>query len=84
MVAELCQERHVAIDLENHSFRSFHGFTCLMQLSSRTKDWVVDVLALRGAVGPALAPLMADTGVVKVRLAIGGWRLGWLGASWGG
>jgi hypothetical protein len=46
--------------------RSFQGFTCLMQLSSRTKDWVVDCLALRNQLGPALAPIFADPSVVKV------------------
>ena len=29
--------------------RSFQGFTCLMQLSSRSADYVVDCLALRWA-----------------------------------
>lgn len=46
--------------------RSFQGFTCLLQLSSRTTDYVVDGLALRGCLGRALAPLMADPGVLKV------------------
>eukprot|EP00955_Chlamydomonas_euryale_P044983 353025-Chlamydomonas_euryale.AAC.3 len=32
MAAALRSARHVAIDLENHSFRSFQGFTCLMQV----------------------------------------------------
>jgi len=33
------------VDLENHSFRSFEGFLCLMQLSTRTHDFVIDTLA---------------------------------------
>ena len=36
-----------AIDLEYHSYRSFLGFTCLMQISTRTEDYVVDTLELR-------------------------------------
>lgn len=46
--------------------RSFQGFTCLLQVSTRAADWLVDALALRRAIGPALASLMADPGVVKV------------------
>jgi ribonuclease D len=39
--------REIAIDLEHHAARSFQGFTCLMQLSTREKDWVIDTIALR-------------------------------------
>jgi hypothetical protein len=46
--------------------RSFQGFSCLLQLSTRSADWVVDCLALRGQLGPALAPLLADSAVEKV------------------
>ncbi|KAG1674311.1 hypothetical protein FOA52_013500 [Chlamydomonas sp. UWO 241] len=66
MAAELAGERHVAIDLENHSFRSFQGFTCLMQVSTRSSDYIVDVLALRPHIGPALAGVFHDPAVVKV------------------
>lgn len=31
--AMLCQAREIAIDLEQHSYRSFQGFVCLMQAS---------------------------------------------------
>ena len=46
--------------------RSFQGFTCLLQLSTRSADWLVDTLALRPLIGPALAGLFADPCVVKV------------------
>lgn len=46
--------------------RSFQGFTCLLQLSTRRADWLVDALALRRLIGPALAPVFTDPGVVKV------------------
>jgi exosome complex exonuclease RRP6 len=36
------------------------GFCCLMQLSTRAEDFLVDVLALRPHVGPILAPVFAD------------------------
>lgn len=38
----------------------------MLQLSTREADWVVDTLALRDQLGPALAPLLADPGVEKV------------------
>ena len=43
--------------------RSFQGFCCLMQLSTRTADYLVDVIALRSIVGPVLAPIFADAKV---------------------
>eukprot|EP01116_Phalansterium_solitarium_P020725 TRINITY_DN619_c0_g1_i1.p1 TRINITY_DN619_c0_g1~~TRINITY_DN619_c0_g1_i1.p1 ORF type:complete len:857 (-),score=388.24 TRINITY_DN619_c0_g1_i1:349-2919(-) len=64
--AELENEPAVAVDLEHHSLRSFQGFTCLMQLSSRRKDYLVDTLKLRSHVGRCLRPLFADGSVVKV------------------
>lgn len=52
--------------LAHHARSSFQGFTCLMQISTRTQDWLVDTLALRSQIGPALAALCADPTVVKV------------------
>mmetsp|Transcript_17504 Transcript_17504/g.45863 ORF Transcript_17504/g.45863 Transcript_17504/m.45863 type:complete len:282 (-) Transcript_17504:2595-3440(-) len=66
MASELQGEQHIAVDLEHHSYRSFQGFTCLMQLSSRTKDYIVDTLALRQQVGPALIGIFANPATVKV------------------
>ncbi|GAB0497004.1 hypothetical protein MMPV_008327 [Pyropia vietnamensis] len=50
----------LAVDLEAHSTRTFQGFTCLIQISSREEDLVLDALALRGSLGRALHPLFAD------------------------
>lgn len=36
-----------AVDLEHHSYRSFMGITCLMQISTGEKDYLIDTLALR-------------------------------------
>ncbi|TFK69512.1 hypothetical protein BDN72DRAFT_767808 [Pluteus cervinus] len=44
-----CQE--IAVDLEWHGYRTYRGFLCLMQLSTRDGDWVVDVLSLRQVQG---------------------------------
>ncbi|KAL2919654.1 exosome nuclease subunit [Polyrhizophydium stewartii] len=37
----------IAVDLEHHDYRSFQGFTCLIQISTRSEDFVVDALSLR-------------------------------------
>lgn len=50
MNAHICDSRNVhevAVDLEHHSYRSFLGFVCLMQVSTRTRDFLVDTLTLR-------------------------------------
>lgn len=44
---KLQEVREIAIDLEAHQYRSFQGFTCLMQLSTRSEDYIIDTLALR-------------------------------------
>jgi exosome complex exonuclease RRP6 len=47
LVALLDKEEEFAVDLESHSYRSFQGFTCLMQISTRKEDFVIDTLSLR-------------------------------------
>ncbi|KAF0714057.1 Aste57867_4071 [Aphanomyces stellatus] len=47
MVAALQTADLLAVDLENHSYHSFQGFLCLMQISTWDCDWLVDTLALR-------------------------------------
>lgn len=62
----LRSEPCIAVDLEHHSFRSYQGLTCLIQISSRHEDLVIDALALRGAIPAALGPIFADPKIVKV------------------
>lgn len=47
MLDKLRGAKEIAIDLEYHSYRSFYGFVCLMQISTREEDWIVDTLKLR-------------------------------------
>ncbi|GAK67481.1 exosome complex exonuclease rrp6 [Moesziomyces antarcticus] len=35
----------IAIDLEHHSYRTYQGIVCLMQLSTRWGDWIIDTLS---------------------------------------
>lgn len=41
-------EKEFAVDVEHHSYRSFQGITCLVQISTRTQDFVIDAIKLRG------------------------------------
>lgn len=47
LVYELRDANEVAVDVEHHSYRSFQGISCLIQLSTRTKDYIIDGLKLR-------------------------------------
>ena len=66
MAHHLSSVDEIAVDLEHHSFRSFQGFTCTIQVSTRRRDFVVDALALRSEIRAALGPCMADAAKLKV------------------
>ncbi|NWI12298.1 EXOSX protein, partial [Crypturellus soui] len=58
-----CKE--FAVDLEHHSYRSFLGLTCLMQISTRTEDFIIDTLELRSDMN-ILNETFTDPAIVKV------------------
>nr|XP_020637831.1 exosome component 10 [Pogona vitticeps] len=58
-----CKE--FAVDLEHHSYRSFLGLTCLLQISTRTEDFIIDALELRGDLYILNEPF-TDPKIVKV------------------
>ncbi|XP_077370820.1 exosome complex component 10 isoform X1 [Festucalex cinctus] len=47
MNEKLNEVSEFAVDLEHHSYRSFLGITCLMQISTREQDFIIDTLELR-------------------------------------
>lgn len=47
LCATLATVTELAVDLEHHDYRSFQGITCLMQISTREDDYVIDTLELR-------------------------------------
>jgi len=67
MLTKLKNATEIAVDLEHHSYRSYSGFLCLLQLSDRNEDWVVDLLAVREEV-EALNEVFTDPNIVKVCL----------------
>lgn len=65
IIEELGKCKEIAVDLEHHSYRSFQGFTCLMQLSTREKDYIIDTLALREDLH-VLNEIFTQPSIVKV------------------
>ncbi|XP_077247718.1 polynucleotidyl transferase, ribonuclease H fold protein with HRDC domain-containing protein isoform X2 [Tasmannia lanceolata] len=66
LAAKLRDVNEFAVDLEHNQYRSFQGLTCLMQISTRTEDFVVDTLKLRVHVGPYLREVFKDPSKRKV------------------
>lgn len=65
MLSELKGSTEIAVDLEHHDYRSYYGIVCLMQISTRQKDYLVDTLALRDDLG-VLNEVFANPSIVKV------------------
>ena len=57
--------KEIAVDMEHHSYRSFLGFTCLMQISTRTDDFLVDTLKLRAHMH-RLSDIFTDWTLTKI------------------
>ncbi|KAJ7435107.1 ribonuclease H-like domain-containing protein [Mycena galericulata] len=53
----------IAIDLEHNNYRSYSGIVCLIQISTRTQDWIVNTLALRAELATG-ALVFTDPAVV--------------------
>ncbi|XP_031469308.1 exosome component 10 [Phasianus colchicus] len=62
---KLMKCKEFALDLEHHSYRSFLGLTCLMQISTRTEDFIIDTLELRSDMS-ILNETFTDPAIVKV------------------
>lgn len=65
MLAKLKTAKEIAVDLEHHSYRSYSGFLCLMQITDRDEDWIVDLLAVRDEM-EALNDVFTDPDIVKI------------------
>ncbi|KAI6365686.1 hypothetical protein MCOR25_005295 [Pyricularia grisea] len=66
MLEELKQAKEIAVDLEHHDFRTYHGLLSLMQISTREKDWIVDTLKPWRQQLEILNEVFADPSIVKV------------------
>lgn len=56
----------VGVDLELHSEHSFDGICCLIQISTRTCDYIIDALLLHDHINRVLGPVFSDPNVLKV------------------
>ena len=70
-----------AVDLEHHSYRSYFGITCLMQISTRSYDYVIDVLLLRQSMQLLRKPF-ANPKILKVFHGAD-WDVKWLQRDFG-
>lgn len=66
MLEELKGATEIAIDLEHHDYRTYHGLLSLMQISTREKDWIVDTLRPWRHKLEVLNEVFADPKIVKV------------------
>ncbi|KAJ8426782.1 hypothetical protein Cgig2_034041 [Carnegiea gigantea] len=66
LATKLALAPEFAVDLEHNGYRSFQGLTCLMQISTRTEDFVVDTLKVRASVGEFLGKFFLDPSKKKV------------------
>lgn len=64
MVEELLRESEIAVDVE-HSSKSYQGMTCLVQVSTRSRDYIIDVFPVWREM-PLLRRVMENASIVKV------------------
>jgi len=65
MIKELLEEEIIGIDLEAHTYRSYLGITCLIQISTASKDYLIDPFPLWSEL-PLLNEITANPKIVKV------------------
>jgi len=64
MMLKLKEVKELAIALEQ-SYRSFHGMVCLIQISTRTEDFIVDALILKDEL-KVLNEVCTDSNILKI------------------
>ena len=65
MLASLEKYTEIAVDLEHHDLRSYYGLTCLMQISTRDQDYIIDTLVLRNELS-ILNKVFCDPKITKI------------------
>ena len=65
MIRELEKEVIIGLDVEHHNYRTYLGITCLIQISSANKDFLVDPFPLWSEL-TLLNEITADPRIVKV------------------
>merc|ERR1719318_370543 len=65
MIKELQNETMIGVDVEHHSYRSYLGFTSMIQISSVSKDYLVDPFPIWSEL-PLLNEITANPKIVKI------------------
>lgn len=65
VLKELKEYTIIAVDVEHHSYRTFQGITCLLQVSSPVKDYIFDTIELREDLH-VLNEVFTDKKIIKV------------------
>ncbi|KAG8907725.1 exosome nuclease subunit [Tulasnella sp. 403] len=65
LLTKLKAATEIAVDLEHHDYRTYAGLVCLMQISTREEDFVVDTLAVRNEL-EILNEVFTDPAITKV------------------
>lgn len=65
VISDLSQQQAIAVDLEHHSMHSYHGVTCLMQISTAATDYLIDTIRLRSSI-PKLEPIFSNPSILKL------------------
>lgn len=65
MLSDLKGATELAVDLEHHDYRSYYGIVCLMQISTRHTDYLVDTIALRDELH-VLNEVFANPKILKI------------------
>lgn len=64
-IKELARSSEIAVHLEEHTERSYYGFTCFVVIAVRGKDFLVDCLGLYSQMH-LLGEVFADPAIVKI------------------
>ena len=65
MIAFLEQSTVIAVDVEHHDYRSYLGLVCLIQITARNRDFIVDPLSLWSEM-QGLNRVFANPNIVKI------------------
>ena len=65
MLEKLEKLKEISIDLEHHSKESYLGITCLIQISDREEDYIIDALKLRNNLNK-LNIILTNPKIIKI------------------
>ncbi|CAF1616678.1 unnamed protein product, partial [Didymodactylos carnosus] len=65
MLKDIENQSEISVDSERHTYRSYKRYTCLLQISTRTTDYIVDPLPLKSELH-ALDNVFTNAKVVKI------------------